>query len=525
MITGKNWIGNQLLGSSSKIFYSSNPKENANLEPAFYQVTTEELEIAVKKAEQAFDSFNGISPLRKASFFSAIKGQLLQNQREILEWYCLESGLSYSRAQSELNRTILQIDQFTELVKENFWREASIDNTDQSVIPQKPDVRKMNIAIGPVVVFGASNFPLAYSTIGGDTISALAAGCPVIVKSHPLHPATGELVANAIIQAAILTSMPDGVFSNLNGLDFSVGEFLVKHPKVKAVAFTGSFEGGMALYKIATNRPEPIPIFAEMGSINPIIICNENIEHYTNDWTTLIADSVANGAGQFCTKPGLIFIIDGKGVVTFIENLKQKIINKNAECMLSEKIYKNYIARKNTHQAKIEIEGIIDFSKGNFASPNVGLTNAVDFLNDDFLIEEVFGPYTLIVRCRHEKELVSCLNKLKGSLTGTVFADLKACQNLKYWLNIMEKKVGRLLLNAVPTGVTVCPSMHHGGPFPATTDSRFTSVGIDGIKRFIRPCTYQNIPDFLLPEELQNKNPLKILRRINGNWTFAEIIS
>jgi NADP-dependent aldehyde dehydrogenase len=386
----------------------------------------------------------------------------------------------------------------------------------------KADIRKMLFPLGLVVVFGASNFPLAFSTAGGDTASALAAGCPVIVKSHPMHSGTGELVSSAIIKAAKKTGMPNGVFSNLNSSGIEVGQQLVKHPKVKAVGFTGSLHGGTALYKLANERDEPIPVFAEMGSINPVVILPSALEAAGDTWATKYASSINLGAGQFCTNPGLVLGIKGVQLDAFSKTLSQEILNLEPTYMLHPNIYAKYNEGKNDLSIQNGVTVIADYAKetsANMARPTILKVSGASFLANKKLHKEVFGPFSVVVACENASQLEEILNNLEGQLTGTILGNEKDLEMFGNVVDALQSKVGRILFNGVPTGVEVCSSMVHGGPFPASTDARFTSVGTSAIKRWVRPVSFQDWPNNFLPKALQNENPLGIVRLEEGSYT------
>lgn len=516
-MTGKNSVGYKLTALGSRTFQTFNPVENSYNETIFVEAVSQEIEEAVLLASSAFEELKSISYLKRATFLGRIADKLAENEETILQQYILESGLKMDRAKVEMKRTIFQVTSFSQLVKDNNWREVSIDCADNSRIPPKPDLRKMLFGIGPVVVFGASNFPLAYSTIGGDSVAALAAGCPVIVKSHPLHAGTGELVAQCVIEAAKETEMPNGIFSNLNAIGFEVGELLVKHSLIKAVGFTGSIRGGRALFDLANQRPEPIPVFAEMGSVNPVIILPNSLEKKIDEWSTMYADSIAASCGQFCTNPGLLFCVRSKSSEDFIQQLAGKLLGKDAQTMLHPSIHSSFNRLKTERFGieglrKFEKEGDIDVNSGR---QTIAVVSGKLFQNNPSLEEEVFGPFSLVVECESVNEIIECIKNLNGQLTASVLGGIEEMNDHLELLKVLQNKVGRIVFNGVPTGVEVCPSMHHGGPYPASTDARFTAVGIDSIKRFARPITFQNCPDELLPDELKYSNPLNIARRVN----------
>ncbi|WP_103069496.1 aldehyde dehydrogenase (NADP(+)) [Aquimarina sediminis] len=527
MITGKNYIGNKLSALGSVSHKTFNPKLNIENEVEFYEATTEEVDQAVKLAHQAFKEYRNISGAKRAEFLNAIADEILALDDQLIQSYTSETGLPEGRAIGERGRTIGQLRSFAKLISTDEWRENNIDTADleRSPVP-KPDIRKTNIPLGPVVVFAASNFPLAYSTAGGDTASALASGSPVIVKSHSMHSGTGELVASAIIKAAEKTGMPNGVFSNITGSGRVVGTALVKHPKVKAVGFTGSISGGRALFDLAANREEPIPVFAEMGSINPVIITPGAIAQRADEITTAYANSITMGTGQFCTNPGLILTIDNENTSNFIKDLAKKSTAIAPQCMLHPNIKRDFVKNRENVSSQSGVEVIASLTQEiepNYAPTQVSAVSGTDFLINPEMHQEVFGPFSLVVRCKDEAQLIEIINSLEGQLTGTILAEKTEYQDLEDVTDALQNRVGRVILNGVPTGVEVCPSMTHGGPYPASSDSRFSAVGTNAIRRWVRPFSYQDWPNELLPDALKNENPLGILRLINGKYTDSKI--
>ncbi|QTE23704.1 aldehyde dehydrogenase (NADP(+)) [Polaribacter cellanae] len=527
MITGKNYIGNTTTASGNKTFKTFNPQKNTENEWTFTEATSAEVNKACELAANAFKTYSKVSGAKKAEFLRAIATEIENLGEELLNVYCLESGLPAGRAGGERGRTLGQLRAFANHVEEGSWVEATIDTAqpDREPIP-RVDLRKMNVSLGPVVVFGASNFPLAFSTAGGDTAAAFAAGCPVIVKSHPMHAGTGELVSSAIIKAAEKTGMPNGVFSNLNSSGIEVGQELVQNPNIKAVAFTGSLKGGRALYDLAGKRDEPIPVFAEMGSINPVVIFPKALENRALAIAKTYAGSITLGTGQFCTNPGLILGIKSAGLTNFVNTLAEEIVNIEPSCMLHPNIAGAYEKNKEKALSQNGIEVLGAHSENvqpNFVKQVVTTVEGKTFLENSTLHHEVFGPYSLVVQCKEEVELREITSKLEGQLTGTVISDDNEISNYINIIHELENRVGRIIFNGVPTGVEVCASMLHGGPYPASTDSRFTAVGVDAIKRFVRPFSFQDWPNNLLPAELKNENPLGILRTVNGKKTTDEI--
>ena len=523
MISGKNIIGNKLSKQGDVTYKTFNPKTNRETDFTFYEATSVEINEAVELASEAYKVYKDISGSEKANFLEAIALEIEALGDELIETYCKESGLPEGRARGERGRTMGQLRAFAALLKEGSWVEAVIEKgqPDREPMP-KADIRKMLFPLGPVVVFGASNFPLAFSTAGGDTASALAAGCPVIVKSHPMHSGTGELVSSAIIKAAQKTGMPNGVFSNLNSRGFGVGQQLVKHPKIKAVGFTGSIHGGTALFKLANERDEPIPVFAEMGSINPVIILPSALEVDGDTWATKYASSINLGAGQFCTNPGLVLGIKGDQLDAFSKTLSQEILKLEPTAMLHPNIYAKYNEGKNELSGQDGVTVIADYIKetsANVARPTILKVSGAKFLMNTKLHKEVFGPFSVIVSCEDMAQLEEILNNLEGQLTGTILGNEKDLATYDSVVDALQSRVGRILFNGVPTGVEVCSSMVHGGPFPASTDARFTSVGTSAIKRWVRPVSFQDWPNKFLPKALQNENPLGIVRLEEGRYT------
>ncbi|NAS29728.1 aldehyde dehydrogenase family protein [Flavobacteriaceae bacterium R38] len=527
MITGENYIGKERSSKGGVTYKTINPKLNIENEDLFYEASEEEVNKAVVKASKAFKTYRSLSGAKKAAFLNAIADEILELGDTLIAMYQSESGLPEGRAMGERGRTIGQLRGFAQMLENGSWADAVIDTADPERTPiPKQDLRKLSIPLGPVVVFGASNFPFAFSTAGGDTASALAAGCPVIVKSHPMHAGTGELVASAVIKAAEQTGMPDGVFSNLNSSGIDVGVQLVKHPEVKAVGFTGSIRGGRALYDIATQRPEPIPVFAEMGSINPVVLLPEATEKRGEALAKTYAGSITLGAGQFCTNPGLLIGIKGDALNTFIEALSKEIVTVEPSCMLHPNIIGNYEKNKANALKQEGLSVVADYESEvavNHARQTVVTVEGKTFLENSTLHHEVFGPFSMIVSCENLAQLEEVISKLEGQLTGTILAETEELKKNDSIVKALQNRVGRIIFNGVPTGVEVCPAMQHGGPYPASTDSRFTAVGIQSVKRWVRPFSYQSWPDELLPDELKNDNPLGVLRCVNGVYTTDKI--
>ena len=527
MITGKNYIGNQLSATGNKTFKTFNPLLNIENEWEITEASTNEVNQATELASGAYKTYSKISGEKKAVFLRTIAEEIEALGDELLEVYSSESGLPNGRAMGERGRTLGQLRAFANHIEAGNWVDASIDTAqpDRQPLP-KVDLRKMNVALGPVVVFGASNFPFAFSTAGGDTAAALAAGCPVIVKSHPMHAATGEMVSSAVIKAVEKTGMPNGVFSNLNSSGIEIGQALVLHPKVKAVGFTGSINGGRALYDLAAKRKEPIPVFAEMGSINPVVLLPKALKNRAETIAQTYAGSITLGSGQFCTNPGLIIGVKSEGLTNFVNTLAKEIVKIEPSCMLHPNIAGAYETNKANAIAQSGLKVLAGYEnevEPNFARQVVTTVEGETFLNNPTLHHEVFGPFSLVVQCQNIEQLEDVISNLEGQLTGTIISDDNEIVKHSKIVNALQNRVGRIIFNGVPTGVEVCPSMHHGGPYPASTDSRFTAVGVDSIKRFVRPFSYQDWPNELLPDALKNENPLGISRLVNNHATANKI--
>ncbi|MBS1683025.1 MAG: aldehyde dehydrogenase (NADP(+)) [Bacteroidetes bacterium] len=484
--------------------------------------TKEEINIALHEAQVAFLSYKNTSGKKKAELLRAIAQEIDALGNTLVETVMRETNLPEARVISERARTTGHCRMFADLVEEGSWVEARIDTAQPNRTPApKPDLRKMLIPIGPVVVFGAANFPLAYSTMGGDSVSALAAGCPVIVKAHPAHAETSGLVAQAIQRAITRTGMPKNIFQHLYGKSFEVGQALVNHPLTKAVGFTGSLAGGKALFDIASRRAEPIPVFAEMSSINPVILLPDSLEKDFEKTALLLAASITQGVGQFCTNPGLIIAQDNSALEKFTTKLHDEINKVLPATMLHQGIADNYHKRldQTLSQQGVKVEAQSDSKASSMQGQSlIASVPASEFLKNHLLAEEVFGPFSLIVKCKNLQELHAVVSHNSGQLTASVIGSEVEIEKHKNLFNVLIEKAGRLIVNGVPTGVEVCPSQNHGGPFPSTTDSRFTAVGTDAIKRFARPVAFQNFPHALLPDELKNENPLKIWRYSNSEW-------
>jgi 2,5-dioxopentanoate dehydrogenase len=512
-------IGQENSTLSKETFHTYYAGKGENKEYLFYNATTEEVNKAAEKAASAFQVYRKKSGVEKAGFLEAIAEEIMNTGDELITTAMAETALPQARLQGERGRTTGQLKMFADLLREGSWVDARIDTAlpDRTPLP-RPDIRFMHLPLGPVVVFGASNFPLAFSVAGGDTASALAAGCPVIVKAHPAHPATSAIVGKAIQKAAEHTSMPDGVFSLLFDKGIEVGMQLVKHPLVKAVGFTGSYKAGKAIYDAAVARPEPIPVYSEMGSSNPVFILPQAMQERGAAIAEGYAASVTLGVGQFCTNPGLLIHQQNE---VFTDYVKTGFEKTAGGVMLTPGIQATY---KNGVAKHLATEGVQQVAVGTAtdeqrATPVLMSVTVDTFSKNHHLSEEIFGPASLLITANSKAEMLKIANGLSGHLTATVHGTAAELEEYAELLAVLEQKVGRLLINGFPTGVEVCSAMVHGGPFPATTDSRSTSVGTAAVYRFTRPISYQNMPQSLLPAELKDGNPLHIFRLVNGRHT------
>ncbi|HEV7781773.1 MAG TPA: aldehyde dehydrogenase (NADP(+)) [Chitinophagaceae bacterium] len=488
----------------------------------FNDTTPEEINAVMDNAQKAFHIYRKFSLKQRAGFMRAIAKEIENLGDELLKVAGEETNLPEARLRNERARTMYQLTSYADACEKGNWLEARIDTAIPDKTPPKPDIRKMLVPLGPVVVFGAANFPFAYSTAGGDTATAFAAGCPVIVKAHPAHAQTSELVAKAISKAAVDCGMPAGIFSHVHGASFQVGKSLVEHSHTKAVGFTGSFTGGKQLFDWANQRKEPIPVFAEMSSINPVFLLPGKMKTDAAAIAKMVAGSVTLGVGQFCTNPGLIIGLEGKELATFRNILGAEIIKTAPGTMLHPGIFKNYRKKKDEVLKQEGVE-LVAYSETkpqlNQGSPTIATTTAKTFLHNPLLHQEVFGPYSLVISCKDMNEMLEVAKHTEGQLTATFMATEEDIKRHEQLVDIVKNLCGRFILNSVPTGVEVCLSMQHGGPFPSTTDSRFGSVGADAIKRFARPLAFQNWSNELLPDELKDENPLGIWRTVNNELT------
>ncbi|QOY94111.1 aldehyde dehydrogenase (NADP(+)) [Massilia sp. UMI-21] len=519
-ITGEMIIGSQLVRGSAGEVLAYNPSTREEFGPGFGQALGADVERACALAAQAFDPYRALPLEQRARFLEAIAEQVLAIGPVLIERAQQETGLPQARLEGERMRTVNQLRLFAKVVRDGRFLGATIDSALPERTPPRPDLRLAKIGLGPVVVFGASNFPLAFSVAGGDTASSLAAGCPVIVKAHGAHLGTSELVGRAVQRAAIECGMPEGVFSMIFGDGRTIGQQLVSHPAIKAVGFTGSRGGGTALMRTAASRPEPIPVYAEMSSVNPMFLLPAALEEGGAALANGFVDSLTLGVGQFCTNPGLVFAVKGAALDAFTAAATTALAGKGAGTMLTAGIHDAYnsgIGRMTSASGvRLVAQGGVD-GIGCAAQAALYQCEAADFLANPDLQDEVFGPAALIVRFDSAELLLQAAEQLHGQLTATVHVAPNDHPLAARLLPILERKAGRVLFNGFPTGVEVSHAMVHGGPFPATSDSRSTSVGASAIDRFLRPVCYQNVPEGLLPEALRDDNPLRLARVLDGD--------
>lgn len=507
-LSGEFFLGDARV-ARPETFFGINPATGEQLQPPFSAATTPDVDAACELAWSAFDSFRQLSAATRAKFLEAIAEQILALGDELLERAHAESGLPLARLTGERGRTVGQLRLFADELRKAGWRGVRIDPAlpDRKPLP-RADLRLRKIPLGPVAVFGASNFPLAFSVAGGDTAAALAAGCPVVVKGHPAHPGTSELVSQAIVTAVKQCGLPAGVFSLLNGTSNALGGALVAHPRIKAVGFTGSRAGGVALMKIAASRPEPIPVYAEMSSINPVVLLPCALKARAAALGKEFISSLTLGVGQFCTNPGIVFGLDSPELQQFVESASAALEQSQPAVMLTPGIHSAYergVDELLKHRRLTSIARGAEGQGKHCGRAALFATTATDLAQHPEVAHEVFGASSIVVRAKNETELVDALERLEGQLTATLHVTAEDTALAKRLLPILERKAGRVLANGWPTGVEVAHAMVHGGPYPATSDGRSTSVGTLAIERFLRPVCYQDLPEALLPEELRGK--------------------
>lgn len=520
IITGEALIGGAAVRGAGASFQAYDPSQRAHIEPAFSMVSHEQIDQACQLAKAAFDPFRALSDEARAAFLDAVGEQIMALGDTLIERAMAESGLPRMRLEGERGRTVNQLKLFATLLREGSWQDARIDSALPERQPPRPDIRMRMVGVGPVAVFAASNFPLAFSVAGGDTAAAFAAGCPVVLKAHSAHPGTSELVARAIVRAVQQCELPAGVFALLTGTGNGIGQALVAHPAIQAVGFTGSRSGGVALMGVAAARPQPIPVYAEMSSINPVLVLPQALAARGDAIAAGFAASLTLGVGQFCTNPGLVLGIAGADFDRFGTQAAAALQGFEAATMLTPGIAESYqagVGEMSSHGCvEVLASGAHAECKGGAA---LFKTSGEAFVAEHKLHGEMFGPASLLVACRDAAEMLAIVEQLEGQLTATLQLDDGDHALARSLLPALERKAGRILANGFPTGVEVSTAMVHGGPFPATSDGRSSSVGTAAITRFLRPVCYQNLPQDLLPESLREKTGRALWRRRDGELT------
>ncbi|MDI5933477.1 aldehyde dehydrogenase (NADP(+)) [Halomonas kalidii] len=519
-LEGKMLIGREAVSGSSKPITAVNPATGETLAPTYQGGGKAEVERACQLAEAAFATYRETSLEQRAAFLEAVAAEIEAIGDELIERAMAETGLPRVRLEGERGRTCGQLRLFANVVRAGEWLDVRLDPAlpEREPMP-RADLRQRHVALGPVAVFGASNFPLAFSVAGSDTASSLAAGCPVIVKGHSAHPGTSELVGRAVQRAVETCALPEGTFSLLFGSGSEIGQALVSDPRIQAVGFTGSRGGGTALMRTAQARPQPIPVYAEMSSINPVFLLPEALRARGAKLAEGFVASLNMGAGQFCTNPGLVIAVKSPELAAFVEAAGDAVKESAAQTMLTPGIHSAYEQGVGRLASNAKVREVARGQAGESAHPcRAGLfaTSAQDFLADPELQEEVFGSSSLVIECADQDEVRQVAAQLEGQLTATLQMDDADLDTAKALLPILERKAGRILANGWPTGVEVCHAMVHGGPYPATSDSRTTSVGSAAIFRFLRPVCYQALPAGLLPEPLKDGNPWGVSRLVDG---------
>jgi alpha-ketoglutaric semialdehyde dehydrogenase len=518
-LTGCMLIGGEAVAGTAGSLQAVDPATGAVLSPPFGGATPLMLDRACELAALSFDAYRETPLEQRASFLECIAAGILDIGDELIERGMAETGLPRPRLEGERLRTVEQLRLFAQLVRAGDFVEPRLDTAvpDRKPVP-RPDLRLRHVPVGPVAVFGASNFPLAFSVAGGDTAAALAAGCPVIVKAHNAHPGVSELVGTAVQRAVRLCAMPVGVFSMLFGVGTEVGAALVADPRIKAVGFTGSRAGGTALMRIAAARAEPISVHAEMSSVNPVILLPGALAARAAAISKAFVNSLNLGAGQFCTNPGLIFALEGPHLDGFITLAAEEVRGSGAATMLTEHIHRQYesgLDRLSAMQG-VTVAARAERAEGCKSQTALLVADAETLMAEQRLQEELFGPASVLVRCRDVGQLCAVMENLEGQLTATIHMEASDLEMARKLLPVLERKAGRVLFNGFPTGVEVAHAMVHGGPYPASSDPRFTSVGTLSIRRFLRPVCYQDAPPELLPQALQDGNPLNLWRLRDG---------
>ncbi|OJA05664.1 aldehyde dehydrogenase (NADP(+)) [Halomonas sp. QHL1] len=519
-LEGKLLIGQQAVSGQQADIHAVNPATGETLSPAYPGGSKAEVDQACALAETAFDSYRETSLEARATFLETIAAEIEGIGDELIERAMAETGLPRPRLEGERGRTCGQLRLFASVVRAGEWLDVRIDPAmpDREPLP-RADLRQCHIGLGPVAVFGASNFPLAFSVAGGDTASALAAGCPVVIKGHSAHPGTSELVGRAIQRAVAKCELPEGVFSLLFGSGREIGQALVADPRIQAVGFTGSRSGGTALMATAQARPQPIPVYAEMSSINPVFLLPEALKARGKAIAEGFVGSLNMGAGQFCTNPGLVIAVQGPELDAFVAAAGEAVKGSAAQTMLTPGIHDAYqqgVNRLASHAKVTEVARGQAGETANACQAGLFVTQADALLNEPALQEEVFGSTSLVIACADAQEVARVAAQIEGQLTITLQMDNGDLETARKLLPTLERKAGRILANGWPTGVEVSHTMVHGGPYPATSDSRTTSVGSAAIFRFLRPVCYQALPEGLLPEAIRDGNPYGVSRLVDG---------
>lgn len=518
--TGSLLIGQREVVAAADTYRAVDPATGTTLEPAFAAASAQDVDRAATLAAAAADAYRATSPQQRATFLETIASGIEALGAPLIERAMTETGLQRARLEGERGRTAGQLRLFARVLRAGLWQQVTIDSALPERQPaRRPDLRMQQIALGPVAVFGASNFPLAFSVGGGDTASALAAGCPVVVKAHPSHPGTSEMVARVVQQAVKECGLPEGTFSMVGGTGNDVGMQLVTHPAIQAVGFTGSRAGGLALCRIARERPQPIPVYAEMSSINPVFVLPAALEARAESIATAFVDSLVLGTGQFCTNPGIVLGVAGSGWDRFVAAVAAAVVTRPAGTMLNEGIHRAYgrgVERITAASGVVAVARGQDAGAGYSAQAVVHQTEARVFGAEPALQDEVFGPSGVLVRCADSAEMRAAAERFEGQLTVTLQLDPDDHAAARELLPVLERRAGRILVNGFPTGVEVSYAMVHGGPYPATSDARTTSVGAHAIERFLRPVCYQDFPAALLPSALKPDNPDAVWRLVDG---------
>jgi NADP-dependent aldehyde dehydrogenase len=503
------------------------PATGRQSEKAYEDTSRGEIDTLVRSADDSFEIFSKVSRIDRAVFLRTLADALDDLGRDIMDATNRETALGLTRLQGEMKRTCGQFRSFADFIEEGSYLEAVIDRGDPDRFPSpKPDLRRILRPVGPVAVLGASNFPYAFGIVGGDTASALAAGCPVVAKGHPSHPETSEILAGSVKTAIRESGLPEGVFSLVQGDGNEAGISLVSHPLIKAGAFTGSRSGGMALYRLASSREEPIPFYSEMGSVNPVVVTTNAMMDDPVSLGIRIAGAVLHGSGQLCTKPGLVFVEESPVLPDLLLAMAEKITKSSCKPLLNDRIRENLRGKIESIENIEDIElrqGYVDNDAGIYFNSIMVTTTSDVFRRESALHDELFGPVIVVVRCRNRDDLLDTLGCLEGQLTGSIFTGNGTDDDVNAILEILQRKTGRVIMNGVPIGVEVTHSMQHGGPFPATTAPWTTSVGMMAIKRWLRPVVYQDLEERYLPDELKDNNPSGIMRIVDGEFSRGSL--